>query len=1031
MRRILPIFHKIVSCKPCHAVKCHASTATLVSLVATSALLLLSLPAPGQERQGPFIMYSWRSGLSAGWNTSVCESPDGFLFIATDNGLIQFDGRRYQRIQAGPGSISDNILTDVAISADGRTLWIGALRRGLSRYDLKTRQFRAYPRLWGHETHVQSVKKILCLPNGQTWLGASGMGMALYIPETDTFSFFKPLHIQASWPVNDMVQDPADPTLIWLVSDREIYRFDIRTHAFTPAPLPEGSDFYWTSIDHDGREVLWLGSWGKGMFSYDTRTRELKSLSSGHKDLEGLVVMDVRQIADTTVLWACGRNGLLAFNPQNGRFRQAIPDVKTDPTADAGVEYLAISTTPHAGVFIGAKGQLLQLHPYYSRLGNIVIPAPWAPQDEIYTGKGIIDSLSGQYLIPCAGPLSLLAVERKRLQAHPVFLPVKGLRDLARLPGGKTVALDFEGGLHYLESGEKEAKLLPIPFSEPIEQMAADGRGFLWILTRQRLFRLDSKTMAQLDSFSFFETKKTFPSLYLYHLETTSSGAAWVGSSQGLWLAEPGTSRLLHFHPENAEGKWLKDKLIKSMAIDERDRLWVGYNGNGLDIFDTRTKRPVEWPQGETMHARQINGLASTPGGYLLALSTEGLIAIDKQSLDWQLAGMEDGLFSQFMDKGLWVAPDGTVFINQGTKINVFHESSLAISQEKMQVNIRSVRVNSEEQDFSQFLGSASYLSLPWSSGNISVSFSAMHWLYPFKTRYRYRLNDGAWVETEEPFAQLNALKPGKYRLELAARGAGGIASHPKTLHIEIRPPFWERAWFLLLCTGMFLSGVFALYRYRLRQMRKQTAVRDAISRNLHDDIGSSLSNIQILTELARRSLEDTGKAETLLGRAGEDMRHISEALSEIVWNVNPKYDDLQFLFSRMKRYAADAFEGLSISYELDFPEEPGRFGMDMEQRRDFYLVFKESLHNLVKYAGASMAKVTVTVARHKIFLEVSDDGKGFSKTETPPGNGLISMQHRAEKWKGRLDIRTAPGQGTTVRLEMPLKQRSTRKGDG
>lgn len=160
-------------------------------------------------------------------------------------------------------------------------------------------------------------------------------------------------------------------------------------------------------------------------------------------------------------------------------------------------------------------------------------------------------------------------------------------------------------------------------------------------------------------------------------------------------------------------------------------------------------------------------------------------------------------------------------------------------------------------------------------------------------------------------------------------------------------------------------------------------------------------------------------------------MRRISEALSEIVWNVNPKYDDLQFLFSRMKRYAADAFEGLSIPYELDFPEDPGRFSMDMEQRRDFYLVFKESLHNLVKYSGASMAAVTVTLARQKVLLEVSDNGKGFSKTETPPGNGLISMQQRAEKWKGKLDIRTALGQGTTVRLEMPLRQRSTRKGNG
>lgn len=989
--------------------------------------------------------YSWRMGLSGGLNTAVCESPDGFLWIATGNGLIKFDGQHYQQIPAGPASFPDNLIASVAASPDGRNVWVGSFRYGVARFDIKTRKFRAYPKLLNYDTHIQSTRKILCLENGQVWLGTGGMGLALYLPETDTFQFFTPQPLSfyngepdLKYTVNDMTPDPVDSSLIWLITNNEVYSFDTRLKQFTPYPLPEGANIPLISIAHDERDGLWLGSWGNSMFHYNTGNCQLTPLD--YYDMEGklergVLALDVEQVNDTTVLWACALSGLLEYNPKTGKFRHPLLPFKFDLSSDTRLEFTAISKTKNAGVFVGAKGYLFQLHPCYSRLGKSIFPTPWAPEWEIYTNNGVLDQQTRQYLIPAAGAISLLAVKQSSFssKAIPLKQPgsTKGVKDLAQLPSGKIIALSFDGNLFNLNLARNTTEQinLPLNLNGSILEIKFDNQGYLWLLTRQNLYRLDANTMTLLDGLSFLDfenpTEKPFANLYLYHLETTSTGSAWVGSSQGLWLAEPGKNRLALFHPKNEKGKWLKDKLIKCMTIDAEDRLWVGYNGDGLDIFDTKKQKVVAWPQGAGLPAHQINDLACTPGGLVLATTTEGLLAVDRKTFEWQLFGTEDGLYSQFMDNDIWAAPDGMVFINHDTRLNVFHESALQTKQEKLRVNILRLTVNNEELDVARFLDSASYLTLPHSSNNIAVSFSAMHWLYPFKTQYLYRLrtesDSGKWVVSMEPFVQLNALTPGHYTLELAARGAGNTPSLPKHLHIEIRPPFWVRGWFLLLCAALLFWGGYALYSFRLAQLKKQTAVRDTISRNLHDDIGSSLSNIQILTELARRHLADREKAGTFLGRAGEDMRLISEALSEIVWNVNPKYDDIRFLFARMQRYAAESFEGKGIRHELDFPEESVRLKMGMEQRRDFYLIFKESVHNLVKYSGAGLATVKVEIQQNEILLEVKDNGIGFSKPEVRVGTGLSSMQQRAEKWKGKLEIISAPGVGTCVRLLMPL----------
>ncbi len=207
----------------------------------------------------------------------------------------------------------------------------------------------------------------------------------------------------------------------------------------------------------------------------------------------------------------------------------------------------------------------------------------------------------------------------------------------------------------------------------------------------------------------------------------------------------------------------------------------------------------------------------------------------------------------------------------------------------------------------------------------------------------------------------------------------------------------------------------------KLEQQKSLLAMRNSISQDLHDDIGASLSNINILNELAKRNIGQPEKSTEYLSRASEDIQRISESLSDIVWNINPRYDDLQNLFIRMKRYAADMLDGKNIHGQFDFPSNPTGPLLSMTQRRDLYLVFKEAVNNLVKYSQASNAMISVKTDAHSIGLIVQDDGKGFDRNTSRMGNGLQNMEQRAKASGASLTIQTQPGNGTSVNLVMKI----------
>jgi signal transduction histidine kinase len=262
---------------------------------------------------------------------------------------------------------------------------------------------------------------------------------------------------------------------------------------------------------------------------------------------------------------------------------------------------------------------------------------------------------------------------------------------------------------------------------------------------------------------------------------------------------------------------------------------------------------------------------------------------------------------------------------------------------------------------------------------------------------------------------------------------AGSVLGFLFTFHILEYPinTFPFNNWLFYTMAGCVLEVIifFSSFAYRNKTLateeqiakEKLQLVRDEISRDLHDDVGASLSNINILNELAKRNANNPKKANEYLLKAGEDIQHVSESLNDIVWNINSKYDDLDNLFIRMKRYAGDVLDGKNIAYKIEFPDKFDDLKLGMDKRKDLYFIFKEAINNLVKYSGALYVEVSITIEQRILKLIIKDNGKGFAKEKIAKGNGLDNMLHRANAWDAILKIDSEENKGTTVFLEMEL----------
>lgn len=295
----------------------------------------------------------------------------------------------------------------------------------------------------------------------------------------------------------------------------------------------------------------------------------------------------------------------------------------------------------------------------------------------------------------------------------------------------------------------------------------------------------------------------------------------------------------------------------------------------------------------------------------------------------------------------------------------------------------------------------------------------------------------------DDTWAHYTHLPPGQYNfLVRAANEAGEWTDGETSIAVSVVPPLWQRTWFRLALIGSAMALLLAGVRYwtwrrmqtRLEETERQRAVeleRTRIARDIHDDLGSNLTQIALLSELTQADLGDPERARTHLKQIFSDAHFMTRQLDEIVWAVDPKNDFLEATVNYICKFAQDFLKLASVRCRLDVSETFPSILISSAQRHNLFLVVKEVLNNIVRHAQANEVWLRIQQDAHNLELVIEDNGKGFtegtqagSAVTGMGGHGIQNMKKRMDLIGARFEQRSEPGKGSTVRLILPLAGR-------
>jgi two-component sensor histidine kinase len=310
----------------------------------------------------------------------------------------------------------------------------------------------------------------------------------------------------------------------------------------------------------------------------------------------------------------------------------------------------------------------------------------------------------------------------------------------------------------------------------------------------------------------------------------------------------------------------------------------------------------------------------------------------------------------------------------------------------------------------------------------VSIDFLGLGASLGEELKYQYKLGiaNSDWIQTTQRTVDFANLAPGSYRFQVRAVAFDGLVSQtPATVSFHIAAPIWQRWWFIALAITSIAGLTYSFYRYRLNRLLEVERVRTRIASDLHDDIGSNLTKIAILSEVANRQFASRGDdSDTPLASIARISRESVASMSDIVWAINPKRDRLRDVTRRFREFASDIFTGRDIAFVFRGPDSDRDLELGPDVRRDVLLIYKEAVNNVARHSACARAAINVALENGWFVVNVSDDGRGFDSTIESDGNGLASMRKRAERVQGQLNIDSHPGRGTTVTLRVPVGRR-------
>lgn len=940
------------------------------------------------------------SGLPQNTVHSIAQTPDGYIWIGTEEGLARFDGIRFTVFdkQRTP-ELKSNYIRALLVDRQG-ALWIGTAEGLVRMQEGSFKTFTSNDGLPGN-----TIQAICEDRKGNLWIAtANGLGL---VKE----GAVSPFTTKQKW-IGGSIQalfEDADSAL-WIATPYGLGKF--KDDKFTNYTVRNGlASNSVRSIQQDAAGHLWFGTLG-GLTSFDGERFTNYTTRDG---LPNDRIISLHAEKDGSLLIGTA-GGLCRFNGQSISGFNAADGLSTSTI-------LALLEDLEGNLWVGTESAGLSLlkdtkfTTYTTRNGLSNDLAKAIYQDR--SGKTWIGTDGGGLNVLENGKVKVYTT-RDGLSSNVVVA-------LASDDSGNLWAGTPEG-LNRLSQGKFTVYTAADGLANnDVRSILADHRGNLWIGTRGGLTRIKNgvfKTYTEVDGLANDLVATIYEDL---------RGDLWIGTFGGL----------TKFSNEEFSSLTSKDGLSADVVIslfeDVEGTLWVGTNGGGLNRL--KDGRVTAYTTSSGLLDDVVYRIMDDGQNNLWLSCRKGVFHVSKRELDdfangtiTAIApvayGTADGMMTRECsgggDPAGWRGADGTLWFPTIKGVAVIDPQKIKTNTVPPPVTIEEIRVG--EQSFAP-RGS---IELPPGNSRLEFYYTAPSFMAPDKVRFRYKLEgfDSDWVEGgTRRAAYYTNLRPGSYTFRVIASNNDGVWNQTgATFGFYLKPYFYQTYWFYALVLLMLALLAWQFYRFRVRGMQKQfsavLAERTRIAREIHDNLAQEMAGISVQLEVVARTMPpgaETARAQ--LDRVRMLVRHGIAEARRYVWDLRSPALENNDLPTALSETARRLTSETPVEAQV---QVSGTFRPLAQMIEDNLLrIGQEAINNAVKHARPQQILVSLVFGAGHVQLRVRDDGSGFDSQSTANGVnghfGLVGMRERAEQIGGTFSIHTRNGSGTEIVVEVPI----------
>jgi len=1035
---------------------------------------ITGMPIP-QEAIGKanFTSFGSDEGLKTDMLVDIFIDSRGYLWVTTwGAGISRFDGKEFVNFGAGDGLCNINI-TCIKEDLEGN-MWFGSID-GLSKFDGRTYLTIKSEQGLIHNTILNTYPDA----EGHFWVSTPAGISKLNGQEIKNYTIADGL---TSNEVRNSFQDHSGRLWFTLGAypgkGVDILRDSTFIHLDEKDGLPSG---FIQGIGEDRNGNMWLCSWGGGVSKFDGQTFMNYSVKDGivHPDVTsvhhsidgyiwfgtwgGLTRFDGTQFVNFTT-----RNGLsdnMIYTMASDRLGNMYLSTILQGFSiyeGAGIEWFlaeddfmeyepsSLASDIHGNIWYGSRGGglrrlghngLVQFTTAQGLLQNNILNIQTDLSGTIRFSYEIpgFSSFDGEYLTsysPAQGLTrsTILSILKDRKES--VWLG--SLSGLTRLDSLTCTTYTVQHGL----------------VDTLVTKVIESTSGIIWVSTGNGISCVTDTSIIS------FSTDQGLSGKYAFDIAEDHEGNIWVATNTGLnVLRKENIALLLNGKPISLEHKLfetftirdgLPDNIISKIEIDKAGNIIVG-TINGIAIL---TKGYKSFDEGDGIEVyNSENGYTINEVLYLdtdtagiLWINTgsrkTGLVRLDRQAVVQdtfppRVEIQQVKLHGRSLSWYDLLPPEDSLLHLDSQYSTVYNSEELRayskILSDQERDSIRSIFSGITFDSIAKWNPIPFGLTIPYNHNNITFEFHAIVLARNKAVRYQYMLEgyDTEWsLITNNATATFGNISEGKYTFKVKARSPDGVWCEPISYSFTVLPP-WHRSWWAYSLYGIALLSMLYAGQYYLKRRtilaeqekskQKQAILNERlrISRDLHDEVGATLSGISMYSHIAKQQIKTQSRDGLFssLNIMQESSGDMVKKLNDIIWLLNPEQAHLQQLVEKLEEYIRQLAEYKNVSVSVDIIDPISAIELPLEVRRNIYLIFKEGINNSFKYSQSTSISLTIHSIASNLEFVLLDDGVGFDIDTVKRGNGLNNMQSRANEISATLKLETSPGGGTKLSL--------------